>query len=104
MAKQRSFTLEQQYEKSLLTTKRYHYRKKYGITLEQRNQMIAAQGNVCALCEQPFPSSVETCVDHCHKTNKVRSILCMQCNQALGKLKDDPALCRKAGAYLEQHQ
>jgi hypothetical protein len=41
-------------------------------------------------------------IDHCHKTGKVRGVLCSECNSAIGKLKDDPDLLRKAIVYLER--
>ncbi|MCT7352744.1 endonuclease VII domain-containing protein [Streptomyces sp. 15-116A] len=40
-------------------------------------------------------------VDHCHKTGKVRGVLCFNCNSAIGKLGDDPDAVRRAAAYLE---
>ena len=41
-------------------------------------------------------------VDHCHKTNKVRGILCRTCNLGLGYLKDDPDLALKMAQYLKE--
>lgn len=40
-------------------------------------------------------------IDHCHDTGAVRGSLCLNCNTALGKLRDDPALLRRAADYLE---
>lgn len=40
-------------------------------------------------------------VDHCHKTGRVRGVLCFNCNSAIGKLGDDPDVVRRAVAYLE---
>jgi len=42
--------------------------------------------------------------DHNHKTGAFRGWLCLLCNSALGFLKDDPALCRRAESYLRRHQ
>jgi hypothetical protein len=42
-------------------------------------------------------------LDHDHKTGRVRGWLCLLCNTALGRFKDDPALLRRAAEYLEKH-
>lgn len=39
-------------------------------------------------------------VDHCHKTNKIRGLLCNHCNRGLGHFKDDPELLEFAKIYL----
>ncbi|MFI1971023.1 recombination endonuclease VII [Streptomyces cinnamoneus] len=74
-----------------------HLRRQYGITEAQRDEMIASQVGVCCICL----SAPAVHVDHCHATDKVRGVLCFNCNSALGKLRDDVgALCR-AIDYLE---
>lgn len=47
-------------------------------------------------------SILQLAVDHNHKTGKVRGLLCRRCNQALGKLEDDPALFEAAATYLRK--
>ena len=42
-------------------------------------------------------------VDHCHKTGKIRQLLCSNCNPAIGFIKDSPELARKMADYLERH-
>lgn len=74
----------------------------YGITLDDFNQMAAAQGFVCAVCSQPPEDTL--CVDHCHSTSKVRGLLCRKCNTGLGCFKDTPELMIKAIAYLEANR
>lgn len=82
-------------------------KKKYGIGLNEYNNMCAAQNNVCAICNKPEMSTDKDggprmmAVDHCHKTGKVRALLCGACNKALGGFKDDPELLRKAALYIE---
>lgn len=40
------------------------------------------------------------CIDHDHKTGKVRGLLCRNCNLALGNTKDNKATLRRLMAYL----
>jgi hypothetical protein len=76
--------------------------RKYGITLEQYEEM-AAKG--CAICGAAQGTTKRRLpVDHCHKTGKVRGVLCMFCNTAIGKFRDDPELCEKAAHYLRSHR
>ena len=86
---------------------RYSFRNRlkaeYGITLEQRDAMLCAQGGACAICGRQDFGRRGPCVDHDHCTGVVRGILCHQCNVALGHLQDDPELLRKAAKYLEIH-
>lgn len=87
-------------------TRRNYLRRQYGLTLEERDALLAAQGGVCKLCglgiEFGGRSATEGAhVDHCHTTGKVRGILCATHNTSLGKFNDDPVLLRKAADYLE---
>ena len=50
----------------------------------------------CVICG----STEELVVDHCHKTNVVRGMLCNHCNRGLGHFKDDPELLEFARIYL----
>jgi hypothetical protein len=65
--------------------------RKYGITLEQYNQLLADQGGVCAICrkEEQIFYIKRLGVDHNHETKQIRGLLCNNCNRALGLLKDD---------------
>jgi len=86
------------YVRSGAATRRdYDIRRKYGITEEQRDKLAAAQGGKCAICE----SDAELHVDHCHATNKVRGLLCRECNIGLGKFKDDLDLLERAKKYVQ---
>lgn len=82
----------------------YNLKRDYGITLEQYNTMLAAQNGACKICENTSPGtrsqSVNFSVDHCHKTKRIRGLLCTSCNRGIGHFKDDPALMRRAADYL----
>lgn len=78
--------------------------KKYGISVEQYDEMLARQDSVCAGCRKPCQTFGRLCVDHCHKTNVVRGLLCSVCNLAIGGLKEDPSTLRRLADYLERNQ
>lgn len=76
-------------------------RLKYNITIEYYNEMLAKQNNKCAICGVDANKCTrKLSVDHCHKSNKIRGLLCMLCNRAIGNLKDDINLLDKAKEYL----
>lgn len=75
--------------------------KKYGLTIECFEKLLAAQDSKCKLCrKERAPTEREWQVDHCHKTGMVRGILCYNCNVGLGHFHDDPELMRAAIKYL----
>jgi len=76
-----------------------HLRRTYGITEDQYQMLLDAQGGVCAICGEP-PRTRRLAVDHCHKGGHVRGLLCSHCNGAIGMLKDDPVIANKAVEYL----
>lgn len=78
-----------------------HLKHFYGMTEEQYAAMFASQGGCCAICQQPSLRTLH--VDHCHRTGKIRALLCTHCNNALGAMHDDPARLRAAADYLEKH-
>ena len=77
-----------------------HLRRKFGITLEDYEELLARQGGVCAVCSREPTPGISLHVDHDHETGRIRGLLCFRCNNALGDLEDDPALLRAAARYL----
>lgn len=73
--------------------------RKYGITQADYDAMAAAQDNRCAICREKRP----LVVDHCHRSGKVRELLCNRCNRLLGDVDDDPELLRAALRFLSKH-
>lgn len=76
-----------------------YFIKKYGITLEQYEAMLAEQGGVCAICLKD-DTLKRLAVDHCHSLGTVRGLLCQSCNLSIGRMGDDPDQLRRAAAYL----
>lgn len=79
--------------------------KQYGIEVSDFNDMMAVQGGRCAICGHSDTSKPNffPVVDHCHETGRVRGLLCMSCNQGLGKFKDDKDRLFSAISYLTRH-
>lgn len=57
--------------------------RNYGITLEQYEDSLEAQGNRCAICHEDFTEN--PCLDHSHTTGQLRKFLCHPCNRGLGQ-------------------
>lgn len=77
-------------------------KQSYGITLPEYNRLLEMQHHSCAICgEKNCKTGQALCVDHCHKTKKIRGILCRRCNTGIGNLFDDPDILRAAADYLE---
>lgn len=70
---------------------------KYGLFQDDYDRLYKTQNGVCKICG----SSGSLVVDHCHRTGRVRGLLCSTCNRALGMLRDDVLILRAAIAYLE---
>jgi len=53
----------------------------HGITLEVYEQLLKQQGGTCAVCSSSTPKGRGAFhVDHCHRTGKIRGLLCHSCN------------------------
>jgi hypothetical protein len=83
-------------------------KKKFDITVQQYDAMLASQNDVCAICKRSdnvmdyrTGKPRRLAVDHCHTSGHVRKLLCQQCNQGLGNFRDDAVLLRAAANYLE---
>ena len=63
-------------------------KKKYGITLEQYDEMFEAQGGICAICKESDITGKRLSIDHDHETGKVRGLLCGKCNTRIGVLEN----------------
>jgi Recombination endonuclease VII len=77
--------------------------RKYGMTRKEFDAMSKAQDDLCAICKRFPEGKTRLSVDHCHKTLKVRGLLCDKCNIGIGMFQDDPQLLAAAIRYLTPH-
>jgi hypothetical protein len=89
--------------------KEYQLQYHFGISLQEYNEMLEAQGHCCAICGKADGTDLhagartrQLGVDHDHRTGMVRGLLCNDCNRAIGQLKDDATVVRKAAEYMER--
>ena len=77
-------------------------RKKFGISLDQYQNLSEVQNNVCFICRGTDEFSKHLAVDHCHKTGTIRGLLCRNYNRALGKFQDQVDYLERAIVYLKR--
>ena len=84
--------------------------KKRKMNLDHYYQMVEDQKNLCAICGQEETRrnrsgevTKRLSVDHCHKTDLIRGLLCHDCNTGIGKFKDNIELLQSAIDYLIKH-
>lgn len=82
---ERGKKVQQKYQKSL-KRKNCVLKSKFGITLEQYDEMFENQNGVCAICGLVDATGRRLAVDHNHETGKIRGLLCVGCNARLGTL------------------
>jgi len=77
--------------------------KKYGLTVEAFDALLAQQLGICACCGTATPGN-RWHVDHDHATGAVRGIICGKCNTGLGLLGDTVEGVERALRYLKRSQ
>jgi hypothetical protein len=77
-------------ENEINKNRRYHYKSSYNITIKDYDAMYNSQEGRCKICNKHQTELKQILnVDHCHKTNKVRGLLCQACNTSLGLMKEN---------------
>jgi Recombination endonuclease VII len=84
--------------KKAISNRKSHLKRKYGLTLEDFDRMLAEQGGDCAICGKTEVDNVD--VDH--STGAARGLLYFRCNAAIGQLDHEPERARELAAYLER--
>jgi len=86
-------------------TRNNDLKRNYGITLQEHQEMYKNQNGVCAICKGEGDGRwKKLCVDHDHKTGKVRQLLCRNCNMVLGQVGDNANLLEEMIKYLQKYQ
>ena len=86
----------------------WHRKNKRGLPDGGYEAMFAAQEGKCPACQLPLERMdekerpVKICIDHDHKTDLVRGLLCDPCNKGLGLFRDDAETLRRMITYLEK--
>lgn len=100
----------------------YHYRdetRKIHRLIEMRVNVLKSKGvaisdnekteiverllnGSCEICGIPTPFP-KLCIDHNHKTNNIRGVICDRCNYLLGAAEDNPEILKKCIDYLNQN-
>jgi hypothetical protein len=88
-------------DKAKLRSRNGAYKYKYGMTVEDYDAALAAQGGCCALCGKP--PKKRFVVDHDHMTEQFRALLCDRCNLFVGFL-EAQGLLQKGLAYIVKHK
>lgn len=91
-----------------MAQRNHHLTKKYGMDIDEFEAWWIVFKGKCGICNivmtRPEKSrgQIMTCVsvDHCHKTGKVRGLLCSGCNKGLGMMKDNIDILKNAIKWL----
>ena len=82
--------------------KRWRRNYLYGLTPGDFDRLVAEQDNKCACCGRDMGDGRNRHLDHCHDTNRVRALLCRQCNIGIAMAQHDTDRLRQMIAYLER--
>ena len=85
--------------------KHYALKRKFGITLDQYNEILEKQEGKCAICRSDgCTTGRRLAVDHCHETGYIRGLLCKNCNLMLGHAKDSNSILETALIYINERK
>ena len=83
-------------------TRDNRFKRTYGISLDDYNQMLIDQKGCCLICEKHASElNKSLAIDHCHKTGKIRGLLCSRCNVGIGLLEEDLKIFENCIKYLK---
>lgn len=89
------------YEANKDRVKHLNLQRDFGITLDDYNKLLNKQNECCCICHKHQSEfKIKLAVDHNHETGEVRGLLCTNCNNGLGRFKDNKDLLSEAIKYL----
>ena len=77
-----------------------HLKNKYGITEQELIDLMEKSNYGCFICGKKHDDKQKLNIDHCHKTGKIRGLLCWDCNIGISKFKDNSTLMERAASYV----
>jgi hypothetical protein len=72
--------------------------------MAEYHRLLSEQGGRCAICNEMETEARALSVDHDHRSNRIRGLLCIACNSVIGHAKDNLAILRAAIVYIERHK
>ncbi|OHB69014.1 MAG: hypothetical protein A2W17_09665 [Planctomycetes bacterium RBG_16_41_13] len=89
--------------------RKHRLKKQYSLTIEAYDRMYREQQGTCSVCgdikKHPATAGAKRNevlhIDHCHKSGKVRALICAHCNKALGLFKENVKSLQNAIDYIE---
>lgn len=95
-------------ERAKMHRLRHTLKAKFGMTIEEYECLYNAQNGLCAICGKPEIATQNgrvkrLAIDHCHKTGKIRGLLCLHCNVAIAMIDEDEQAMVAAIAYVRRH-
>jgi hypothetical protein len=106
--KRERYHSDPEYRRKLLSQQ---HKWKYGITAEEKEDILAAQGGACAACGAAESKGHGWATDHDHACcpgqdkscgKCIRGVLCTNCNLALGHAEDSVERLLALAAYLQR--
>ena len=83
----------------------HQIKNKYGIDKDEWYWLLKEQNYQCRICKKEMSiekNSGDICVDHDHKTGRVRGLLCKKCNLFIGLAKEDVSILNSAIIYVKE--
>lgn len=87
-----------------INSRKSYLKRVYGITLEDFMLMGNNQNWKCLICSKELsPIKMLCCIDHDHASNRIRGLLCNECNVGLGNFRDNILFLENAIIYLKNN-